>query len=108
MDTLHCRIKENSWVARLAARRMRSHNIAIVFGRVIHLYGVTRQQFLAETAWVRHEVCHVRQYQEHGFWRFLWLYVADWVRVGYYQNRFEKAARLAENNARELDGVEIT
>ena len=108
MSTLRCRIKENSRVARLAAWRMNSTNIAIVFGRVIHLHGASRQQFLANTAWVRHEVRHVRQYEEHGFWGFLWRYVADWIRVGYYNNRFEKAARLAENNACELDGVEIT
>ncbi|RPE14002.1 DUF4157 domain-containing protein [Chitinophaga lutea] len=104
---LRCRIKEDSKVARLAAWKMKSDNIAIVFGRVIHLYGVSRQQFLSDTAWVRHEVCHVKQYREYGFWGFLWLYVADWIRVGYYNNRFERAARLAENNARELDGVEI-
>ncbi len=104
---LRCRIKENSTVARLAAWKMKSGNAAIVFGRVIHLYGVSRQQFLSDTAWVRHEVCHVKQYREHGFWGFLWLYMADWVRVGYYQNRFERAARLAESNAGELDGVEI-
>lgn len=108
MSTIHCRIKENSTIARLAAWKMKSDNIAIVFGRVIHLYGASRRQFLANTPWVRHEVCHVKQYLEHGFWPFLWLYLSDWIRVGYYNNRFEKAARLAESNARELEGVEIS
>lgn len=108
MSTIHCRIKENSAVARLAAWKMKSDNIAIVFGRVIHLYGASRTQFLANKAWVRHEVRHVRQYQQHGFWGFLWLYVTDWMRVGYYNNRFEKDARLAEHNARELEGVVIS
>jgi hypothetical protein len=57
---------------------------------------------------VRHEVCHVKQYRENGFWGFLWQYLRDWMRVGYYEIPFEKAARLAESNVRELDGVEIT
>lgn len=108
MDTIRCRIKEKSTVARIAAWRMKGPRIAIVFGHVIHLHGVTREQFLANIGWVRHEVCHVKQYQENGFWGFLWQYVADWIRVGYYANRFEKAARLAESNVTELDGVEIT
>jgi hypothetical protein len=108
MGTIHCRIKENSTIARIAAWKMKGANIAIVFGRVIHLHGVSREHFLANTRWVRHEVCHVKQYMENGFWRFLWLYIGDWMRVGYYANRFEKAARLAESNVRELDGVEIT
>lgn len=108
MDTIRCRIKENSTIARIAAWRMKSPRMAIVFGHVIHLYGVSREQFLAHTGWVRHEVCHVKQYRENGFWGFLWQYVRDWMRVGYYENRFEKAARLAESNVRELDGVEIT
>ncbi|WP_346317407.1 DUF4157 domain-containing protein [Chitinophaga sp. YIM B06452] len=108
METLHCRIRENSKVARLAAWKMGSSNIAIVFGRVIHLHGVSRAEFLGNIRWVRHEVRHVRQYREYGFWGFLRRYLADWVRFGYYDIPFEKAARLAEHNARELDGVEIT
>jgi hypothetical protein len=108
MKILHCRIRENSWVAKLAARKMRSPCIAIVFGRVIHLHGVSREDFLANIRWVRHEVRHVRQYRQHGFWPFLWRYLIDWVRFGYYNIPFEKDARQAEKNARELDGVEIT
>lgn len=87
---------------------MRSPCIAIVFGRVIHLHGVSREDFLANIRWVRHEVRHVRQYRQHGFWPFLWRYLIDWVRFGYYNIPFEKDARQAEKNVRELDGVEIT
>ncbi|MBO9152505.1 DUF4157 domain-containing protein [Chitinophaga sp. GCM10012297] len=107
MEKLYCRIRENSWVARLAALKMGSSAIAIVFGRVIHLHGVSRETFLANTRWVRHEVRHVRQYRQHGFFPFLWRYVNDWVRFGYYNSPFEKDARQAEHNATELDGVEI-
>ncbi|MGE7777424.1 DUF4157 domain-containing protein [Chitinophaga sp. NPDC101104] len=107
MSTLKCRIREGSMVARIAAWKMGSGNIAIVFGNVIHLHGVSRERFLANTAWVRHEVRHVRQYREAGFWRFLWRYVRDWRRYGYYNIPYEKDARLAEANPRELEGVEI-
>ncbi|GEP95604.1 DUF4157 domain-containing protein [Chitinophaga cymbidii] len=108
MNTIRCRIKENSRLARLAAWKLKGSGAAIVFGNVIHLYGVSRGDFLANVPWVRHEVCHVKQYRKYGFWRFLWLYVAQWTRVGYRNISFEKEARLAERNAHELDGVEIT
>ncbi len=94
-------------VARLAAWKMGSPNIAIVFGSVIHLYGVSREEFLANTAWVRHEVRHVRQYREAGFWPFIWRYLRDWSRYGYFDIPYEKDARKAEKNASELDNVEI-
>lgn len=94
-------------VARLAAWKMGSPRVAIVFGSVIHLHGVSREQFLAHTAWVRHEVRHVRQYREAGFWRFVWRYLRDWARYGYFNIPYEKDAREAENNSLELDGVEI-
>lgn len=108
MDTIRCRIKENSLFARLAAWKLKSSGAAIVFGNVIHLYGVDRQAFLMHTGWVRHEVCHVKQYRKYGYLRFLWLYVGDWIRVGYWNIPFEKEARMAETNVHELDGVEIT
>ena len=107
MEIIRCRIRENSGLARIAAWKLNSSRVAIVFGRVIHLYGVSREVFLAETDWVRHEVRHVRQYREHGFWGFLWLYVIDWMRNGYQEKRIERAARQAESNMQELDGVEI-
>src|SRR5690606_18861358 len=99
---------ENSRLARLAAWKLKGSGAAIVFGNVIHLYGVSRGDFLANVPWVRHEVCHVKQYRKYGFWRFLWLYVVQWTRVGYWNISFEKEARLAERNVHELDGVEIT
>ncbi|MGX5818526.1 DUF4157 domain-containing protein [Chitinophaga lutea] len=107
MSDIRCKIRERSTVAKLAAWRMKAPGIAIVFGRVIHLHGVSREAFLRDERWVRHEVRHVRQYRRHGFIVFLWLYLADWVRSGYYNNRFEREARQAESNPRELEGVEI-
>lgn len=81
--------------------------LAIVFGSVIHLHGVSREEFLANTPWVRDEVRHVRQYRQAGYWPFLWRYLRDWLRYGYYNIPFEADARSAEKNPRELDGVEI-
>lgn len=107
MDVIRCRIKENSTIARIAAWKLKSRQVAIVFGNVIHLHGTTRQEFLANVRWLRHEVCHVKQYKEYGYWPFLWRYIQEWIRSGYYNISFERLARAAEHNVHELDGVEI-
>lgn len=95
-------------MARRAAQQLGARRAAIVFGRTIHLHGVDRREFLEDEAWVRHEVCHVRQYRRYGFLRFLWLYLLEYWRYGYRQNRFEVAARAAEEDASILKGVEIS
>lgn len=102
-----CRIRESSWLARLAARRMGSPQLAMVIGRTIHLHGVSRRDFLQNASWLRHEVCHVRQYRQLGLVRFLWLYLWETWKAGYHGNRFEVAARAAEKDAGMLKGVEI-
>ena len=93
---MHIKIKEDSLVARLAAKKLNSRNVAIVFGKTIHLYGVSRQSFLNNDAWVKHELKHVAQYQQHGFVPFLMKYILEWMRHGYHNNRFEIEAREAE------------
>jgi hypothetical protein len=107
LEKIICRIKENSWLARRAAQQLGAHRAAIVWGRTIHLYGADRQEFLQNAAWVRHEVCHVKQFRRHGFLPFLWLYLLEYWRCGYLQNRFEVAARDAEADAGILEGVEF-
>jgi hypothetical protein len=107
LEKITCRIKEHSWLARRAARKMNSPRLAMVVGRTIYLHGVNRQTFLADIGWLRHEVCHVRQYRAYGLWRFLWLYLLECWRHGYYRNRFEVAAREAEADTDMLKGVEI-
>jgi len=89
-------IKENSLVARLAARKLKSGNVAIVFGNTIHLYGVKRNVFLENESWVKHELNHVEQYHRYGYWNFLFQYLVEWMKRGYYNNKFEIEARLAE------------
>ena len=97
MDVQDIAIKENSWRARLAARLMKGQAIAIVFGNTIHLWGVSKQDFLQHEKWVKHELKHVEQYRQHGYIGFLAKYLMESVRHGYENNRFEKEAREAED-----------
>jgi hypothetical protein len=46
--------------------------------------------------WWKHELHHVRQFRQYGFWRFLFLYLIESFRHGYKNNRFEVEAREAE------------
>ncbi|WP_205590842.1 hypothetical protein [Hymenobacter oligotrophus] len=89
------RIIENSPLARIARWKLGQTNVAMVLGRSIHLSGVTRADFLRDASWVAHELCHIRQVQEHGLMGFLWKYLVESARVGYYANRFEVEAREA-------------
>lgn len=89
------RIVEHSPWARLARWKLGQPNVAMVLGRTIHLSGVSREEFLREPSWVAHEMCHIRQVQERGLLRFLWQYLVESARVGYYANRFEVEAREA-------------
>ncbi|MCC9166457.1 hypothetical protein [Pontibacter harenae] len=88
------KIVENSWFARIARMVLKSRNVAMVLGKSIHLSGVDRATFLRDEGWVAHEFCHIRQFQEHGYLRFLWLYLVESVRVGYYNNKYEVEARV--------------
>ncbi len=90
------KIKENSWLARIAAWKLKGHGAALVFGSTIYLYNVSRKDFLDDEAWVRHELKHIEQYQQLGKLPFLWFYFIEWIQKGYYKNRFEVAARNAE------------
>ncbi|PJJ48671.1 hypothetical protein [Hymenobacter chitinivorans] len=94
------RIVENSPLARIARHKLKAHSVAMVLGNSIHLSGATREQFLTDPYWVAHEMEHIRQFQEHGRLGFLWRYLRDWVRHGYYNIPFEVQAReAAERNA---------
>jgi hypothetical protein len=90
--------KENSWIARIAARKMSAHKLAIVIGDTVHLHNTTRKQFLADERWVKHELCHIDQFRRYGFLRFICMYLWESMRKGYYNNKFEVEARKAETN----------
>lgn len=99
------RIKEHSWIARIAAYKLRSAHMALTLGHTVHLYNTTRAAFLQDKDWVCHELKHVEQFRHYGLVRFLFLYLAESARKGYYNNRWEVEARLAEQDRSILNGV---
>lgn len=92
---MELKIKEGSLLARVARLVLKSPNVAMVLGKTIHLSGVSRDAFLQNKPWVAHELCHVRQFRQYGFVRFLGLYLLESIKHGYFNNRFEVEARLA-------------
>ena len=100
-------IKENSWLAKIAAAKMKSAKVAIVFGSTIHLHNTTREEFLKDTDWVCHELQHVEQYKQHGSVGFVYKYLFDWMKNGYYNNRFEVDARKNDKNVELLKKYKI-
>lgn len=89
-------IKEASWIAKLAAAKLRSSSVAMVLGNTIHLHNASKNEFLQNQRWLKHELCHVRQFQQYGYMLFIIKYLWETVKNGYYNNRFEAEARAAE------------
>jgi hypothetical protein len=92
------RIKENSWLAMLSAKKLGSKKVAVVFGKTIHLFNTSREEFLKNEKWVCHELAHVKQYEKYGFVRFMLLYLLESIRRGYRQNRYELEAKSKERD----------
>ena len=92
-------IKENSLIARIAAWKMNSSQIAIVIGRTIHLHNASRQEFIDNKRWLSHEMEHIRQYRRYGLIRFIILYLVETAKKGYHDNKYEVEARAAEKYA---------
>lgn len=92
----HVQIKEGSWLAGIAAKKLGVRQVALTLGNTIHLCRTSRQEFLANPDWVRHELVHVEQFRQFGFWNFLGRYLWETVRKGYYMNKFEVEARQGE------------
>ena len=93
---LHYHIKEQSWIARLAAFKLNSDKVAIVIGKTIHLHNTRQQEFLQNKKWLLHELKHIEQFQHYGFIRFIFLYTWESLRKGYTNNKYEIEARNAE------------
>ena len=89
-------IKENSWIAKLAAKKLRSNRVAIVIGKTIHLHNTTQQDFLGDEKWVKHELCHIKQFKQNGYVLFIAKYLWESLKHGYQNNRYEIEAREAE------------
>jgi hypothetical protein len=89
-------IKENSWIAKLAAKKLGTNDAAIVIGKTIHLFNTSKQQFLQNEGWVKHELCHVKQFKQHGYLLFIFKYLWQSIKHGYCNNKYEVEARNAE------------
>lgn len=90
-------IKEKSWLAKIAAKKLGSKNVAMVLGKTIHLHNTSKAAFLKDEKWVKHELCHINQFKQHGYVGFIVKYLWESIRKGYYNNRFEVEARQAED-----------
>ncbi len=97
IDLATVRIKENSWIAKIAARKLNANNVAFVLGKTIHLYNASRHDFLNNEKWVKHEACHLRQFKTNGYFTFILKYLWQSIQHGYYHNKYEVEARLAED-----------
>ena len=96
MNNNNFSIKENSRLAKVAAKKLRSKSVAMVLGKTIHLHNTTKAEFLKDKRWVKHELCHIKQFKENGYFLFIVKYLWESLRKGYYNNRFEVEARKAE------------
>lgn len=90
------RIKEKALIAYIAAKYLRQPKMAIVIGNTIYLHGCTKKDFLQNRSWVRHELVHIRQFRRYGWLGFIFRYVLECIRKGYYNNKYEQEAREAE------------
>lgn len=90
------KIKEQSLLARIAAKKLGKKDVAMVLGSTIHLWNTTEADFLKNDKLVKHELCHVEQYKRYGFFNFLVRYLWESMRKGYYNNKYEIEARNAE------------
>lgn len=97
-DGIEFFVRENSWLARVAARKLRSDNVAIVMGDTIHLWNTDTQIFLSDEKWLRHELCHIRQFKKYGKIGFVCRYLLESLKNGYVQNKYETEARRAEQD----------
>jgi hypothetical protein len=91
-------IKENSLLARIAARKLKQDKMAMVLGRTILLHDTKREEFLNNKRWLRHELVHIRQFKQHGYFIFLLKYLIESIKNGYYNNKYEIEARNAEDD----------
>jgi hypothetical protein len=107
MEHLNVHIKENSWMAAVAAFKLRSDKCALVIGSSIYLHRASKEELMNNEAWLRHEICHVRQWRRRGYLYFLLHYLWLSLISGYYRNSYEEEARVAESNPDMLANVII-
>lgn len=89
-------LRESSLIAKLAAKKLRVSSVAFVLGSTIYLHNVNTLAFLKNERWVKHELCHIKQFKRYGFLPFIVKYLIASLRSGYYENKYEVEARAAE------------
>lgn len=89
-------VKENSMLAWVAAKKLKASRVAMVLGKTIHLHNTTKEEFLKDAEWLRHELVHIEQYKRYGTIKFLLLYSWYSFKHGYHNNPFEIEARQKE------------
>ena len=104
---MNIRIKENSFLALLAAKKLKADKVAMVIGKTIHLHNTSKEDFLNDQRWVKHELVHIEQYKKHGLVKFLTLYLWYSMKYGYYNNPFEMEAREKEKELPSGSSLEI-
>ncbi len=80
----------------MAAKKLGVDQVALTLGNTIHLYNTSAERFRSDRRWVKHELKHIEQFRQHGFYWFIILYTLESMQKGYYHNRFEQEARAAE------------
>lgn len=81
--------------------------MAITIGSTIYLYKSNINQLLENKKWLCHELTHVKQFEKYGRLKFIFLYLIETTKNGYYNNKFEIEARANENNKAILNEFEI-
>ncbi len=98
-EPVYVSICENSMLARLGARKLKSTRCALVVHKTIYLWGISKNDFLNAPRYVRHELQHVLQYRRYGVAGFLIRYLYYSLIHGYYNNPLEVEARASEADA---------
>ena len=96
------KVKPYSFIGKVAAKINKSTNFAVTIGNTIFV-SCSLNEFLSDTSWVKHELCHTRQYDRYGILefgkRYLFYYIIKggfFKKRGYLRNPFEIEANNAE------------
>lgn len=108
MQKRRVRVRENSWLAKRAAKNLKFDYVAMVLGHTIHLHNTTKERFFARPSWVCHELMHVVQYERYGMLGFLFRYFREHLRRGYWNNTLEVEARAAEADQSLLERYDLS
>jgi hypothetical protein len=80
---------------------------AITVGRTIFL-SCSKEDFLSDTPWVRHEFTHVEQYKKYGVLEFAKRYLFFSIFHSYKKNPIEKEAISAEGRRKKYQAPPVS